>query len=176
MAAALPYIAITMATLGTLQGAAAARQQGEDAKRMADYNAAIAQRNAVIARQQAQVDVEAQQRDKTRRLGAIVAAYGASGVTMEGSPLDVLEASAVEAEREKQNILYKGELRALGFFDEAALNTMAGENARRRGNATATNILLSGGAKVAGMGFDMFGSPVSTGAPSGTLSTPTATI
>jgi hypothetical protein len=157
MAAALPYAMLAMTAIGTLQGAAAARQQGEDAKKMADYNSAISQRNAVIARQQAAADVEDQQRDKTRRLGSIVAAYGASGATMEGSPLDVLEASAVEAEREKQKITYKGELRALGYYDEVALNTMAGENAVTKGNATATNTLLSGGGKLAGQGYAIFG-------------------
>jgi len=162
MAVALPYVAMAMMAASTIQGMQAAQAQGKAAEDMANYNAAIAQRNAGIARQQAQTDVEAQQRDKDRRLGSIVAAYGASGVALEGSPLDVLEASAVEAEREKQNILYRGELRALGYFDEAALATMAGRNARARADATATNILLSGGSKMAFAGYSMWGGGGST--------------
>lgn len=154
MAVALPYIAMGLMAASTIQGMQAAQAEGRAAKQAADYNAAIAQRNAGIARRQAQLDVDAQQRDKDRHLGAMVAAYGASGVTMEGSPLDVLEASAVEAEREKQNIVYRGELRALGYYDSAALDAMAGENAMRRADASATNILLSGGAKVAGAGYN----------------------
>jgi hypothetical protein len=119
-------------------------QQGKAAKAAANYNVAIANRNAGIARQQAAADAESQQRDARHKLGAMRAAYGASGITAEGSPIDVLESSAAMAELDKQNILYKGELRAMGYADEAALEKTRGNNAMNSAYMKAGSSLLTG--------------------------------
>lgn len=132
-------------------------QQGQAAKKAANYNASVATRNADIARQQAQADASAQDRDARMRMGAIKSSYGASGITNEGSPLDVLEASATAAELDKQNIMYKGELRAMGYTDEANLENTRGKNAMSEAYGRAGSSILTGISK----GYSSYG-----GAPS----------
>jgi hypothetical protein len=123
-------------------------QQGRAAAAAANTNAAVASRNAGIAAQQAKADAEAKQRQVDQMMGAARAAYGASGVTPEGSPLDVLSASASLGELDRQNVLYKGRLREIGFQDTAAIETSSASAALTRGMFNAGSALLKGGAKL----------------------------
>jgi hypothetical protein len=118
--------------------------QGQQAKSAHNYNAQIAERNAVAARQQASADAAAQQRHARQVLGAARANYGASGVTLEGSPLDVLEMSAANAELDRQNILYKGSLRAMGYESDADMERMQGRSAQAAGYTRAASSVLTG--------------------------------
>lgn len=137
MAAVLPAIATAFQVIGAISGASAE-------KRAANYNAAAAERNAVVSRQNAAADAELQSREARRRIGAARAGYGASGVAIEGSPLDVLETSAAEAEMDKLNILYKGELQAMGYEDTAALSRSRAKDAGTAGLFKAGSAVLSG--------------------------------
>lgn len=139
---------VTLAIVGTAFTAVSAISQGNAARKEGEYNAAIGTRNAQIARDQADADASAQQRVAQQRLGAARASYAASGVTMEGSPLDVLAMSAANAEMDKQNILYKGNLRAMGYEETAALDLARGKNAQKQGYMKAASAFLTGGAKV----------------------------
>lgn len=152
----LSSVALGLSAVGTLLTASSLFGQGQAGQRSAEYNAEIARRNAQIAQQQTQMDLETAQRNKVRALGSIRAAAGASGVALEGSVLDVLESSAIEAERTAQMIKYKGELRALGYYDTAAIEQMTGSAASTRGTMSATGALLSGGADVAKQGYELY--------------------
>lgn len=140
MAAAIPFIALAFTVVSTIS-------QAQAAKKEANYNAAISERNAGIARDQAAADAEAQGRFARQKIGAARAAYGASGVTQEGSPIDVLAMSAANAELDRQNILYKGELRATGYQDTANLDRMRGSSAVKRGYGEAASSILTGAGK-----------------------------
>lgn len=153
--AALPFVAMAMMAVGTLMSAASQAQQARDAKKAADFNASIAERNAGIARQQAAQDAMLQQRQARQQFGAATAAYGASGVTLEGSPLDVLEASAASAELDRQTILYKGELRAMGYTDDATISRVQGQSAYNYGMGQAASTLLKGAGQTYSMGRGM---------------------
>src|SRR5574340_1268248 len=121
MAAAVPFLQIA----GAAFTAISALQQGRAASQAASYNAAAAARSAAASRDQAAADADAQQRYGRARLGEIRANYGYSGVGgNEGSALDVLMASAAAAETDRQAILYKGSLRAMGYEDTATLDRM----------------------------------------------------
>lgn len=128
-------------TIGTLQ---AARAESNAAK----YNAQVAQNNAAAARSQADADARRQRILADKALGGIRAATGASGVTMEGSPLDVLGESAATAALDVLNIKYKGEMRARGFDSDATLYGYRARSARKQGNLAAAGQLLSGASKV----------------------------
>lgn len=140
MAAALPFISIAFTAISAIS-------QGQAAKNEANYNAQIAERNAGVARDQAAADADAQRRHATQVLGSARAAYGASGVTAEGSPLDVLTMSASNAELDRQNILYRGELKAMGYQDTARLDRSRAGAAAKNGYFGAASAVLTGGAK-----------------------------
>jgi hypothetical protein len=151
----LSSVALGLSALGAVMTASSLYEQGQAGARSAEYNAALMRRNAEIARQQTQLDLEQHQRDRVRQFGAIRAAVGASGVALEGSPLDILESAAIEAERDKQMIEYKGSLRAMGYYDNAAIERIAGSAAATRGVSSATAALLSGGGTVAKQGYEL---------------------
>lgn len=139
--------ALIVAGVGTAVAAYGQYQTGQNAKKAASYNAAIMERNAQAARDQARQDAILAEREGRRRLGAINAARGASGIGIEGSPLDVLEESAANAELDRQTILYRGNLRAMGYQDSAALERMRGRHAAEAGYYGAASTLLLGAGK-----------------------------
>lgn len=68
------------------------------------------QRNARLAMRAAKVESQSIGRANIRRLGAMRARYGASGVTMEGSPLESLADQAMEGALEVELAKYAGEV------------------------------------------------------------------
>jgi len=134
--------------IGTAFSVIGALNQGQQASDAANYNAAVANNNAIAARQQAQAAAAAQERKARLQLGSMRAAYGASGVSLEGSPLDVIEASAAAAELDRQNILYSGELKAGGYQSTAGLELTRGENAVTGSYFSAGSSLLKGAASM----------------------------
>ena len=137
--------------------AAAARQNAEIAK----YNQAVAQRNKNAALAQADAQAADQERTNARQLASIRSGYGASGLALEGSPLAVMEDTALEQELDVQKGKYKGQLTALGYEDEAAnyklketLYDNEAESASRAGGISVVGAIFSGitGAAKFGMG------------------------
>lgn len=109
----------------------------------------VAERNARAARKQAAIDAEDTRRETRRRLASIKAAYGSKGFTLSGSPLDVLEDQAAEFELAAQRESFSGEMRAVGFTDQAAASRMEARALR----TSATVGLIGGAVNVAGAGF-----------------------
>lgn len=142
--AALPLIATVGGTAFKVFGAL---KQGQAAQQAAQYNAAIAERNADISRQQAEAEALQIDREGRQRAGAIRAAAGASGITLEGSVLDVLADTVAQGELEKQNAMYVGNLRAMSYEEDAALELRSGKTARKASFYEAGAALLSGGAQ-----------------------------
>lgn len=110
--------------VGTVVSVVGSVVGGMNAAKSDSYNAQVAAQNAMIARNTAEYQAQQQQRQARIKIGAIEANYGASGITMEGSPLDVLESSARNAELDRQAIIYQGQIRAAGYEDQATLDTM----------------------------------------------------
>ena len=140
-------IATVLQIIGTAVSVIGALNQGQQQQDSSEYNAAVARNNATASRQQAEANAAAQQRRARQTIGAMRAGYGASGVGLEGSALDVLESSAAMAELDRQNILYGGELRAQGYESTAGLELMRGENAVTGSYFSAGSALLGGVAR-----------------------------
>ena len=153
MAVALPFILVGLTALSTVMSMQGAKADAKAAAQAADYNAQINERNAAVTRQQTAHDIETQRRQDRRTRGKAVAAYGKSGITLEGSPLDVLEDMATEQELGIQTAKYNGELRAMGYEDTAALDRMSGGQALARGDRQASSILVGGLARGAGQAY-----------------------
>lgn len=85
----------------------------------AKFNEKVANQNKVISAQQTASAVDAQKRDNIRRMGAARAARGASGITIEGSPLDIFEENAYNSEMDILNIKYNGALQDRKYTNDA---------------------------------------------------------
>lgn len=154
----LEGIAAAASALSGVIGAIGAVQSANAQAAAAEYNAKIANRNEQIAdqnRKQAletsRIEADDKRRDNRRVLAAMRAAYGSSGLEMAGSPLDVLEDTALEQELDVSRIQYEGRVRAregaiqmLGLREEATLSRMEAKNAKTAGYIGAAGALTSG--------------------------------
>jgi hypothetical protein len=130
------FIAAAVAAAGKIKA-------GQNAKAKGKYDAAVADRDTGVARDQANALALRQQREAAKTMGSMRAAYGAAGVTVEGSPLDVLEESAGQAELDRLTILHNGELKATGLQDNAALSRTAGSAAATAGYVGAVGTMFN---------------------------------
>lgn len=147
--AALPMILMLAGTAVAVYGT---YQQAQAQKKSADYSARVAEQNALLARQQAQLRAGQQDRLNRLRLGSIRAAAGAAGgVASEGSVIDIIADQAVQNELQKQEMIYEGELKARGFESQAELSRMGGEAAIQAGKVGAGSALLGGATQSYGM-------------------------
>lgn len=126
--------------------------------RAAEYNARTAERDIVVADQnrqlavsQAAIDAADKRRENRRVLASMRASYGASGVELAGSPLDVLEDTAVEQELDASRVEFEGRARGregalqmLGLHEGATLSRMEGRGGRRGGTLNAIGVGMSG--------------------------------
>ncbi|WP_282609471.1 hypothetical protein [Pelagibius sp. Alg239-R121] len=142
MAPAL-LISAAVGALGAIQGARASAAASE-------FNAKIADNNAIIAEQNAAADEKRQRRSASRQTAGSRAAIAAAGVTLEGSPLEVLEDQALEAELDALNLRYGGRLQATNFRSQAQLDRSAARNAKTQGFISAGTSLLKGASNFAG--------------------------
>ncbi len=146
MAFAIPALMIASAAIA----AYGAIQQGQANKAAAKYNAAVNEQNAVLSRQEANDAAMQADRERYMRLGSIRAAAGKSGVQAQGSVLDVIGDAASQSELQRQQIIYRGELKARGYNNTATLDEFSGSQAQTAGYLKAGSALLSGASTYAG--------------------------
>ena len=155
MAAAIPALMLSGAAISAVGAISQANAQ----KAASSYNATLRERDATIATNQAGQDAQQVRWAAQRAQGSLVAGTGASGITQEGSPLDVLAMSASQAKLDEETVLYKGKLKASGYMSDAALSRAQGKVAMQQGELGAASYLI-GGAGQAG-----YASTIARGAP-----------
>lgn len=137
-------------TVGTLVGAGSAIAQGQQQAAWADYNAAVARNEQIATRQAARFE-EARLREKERRvLSSQEAAFGAAGVTGEGTPLLLRTQTAEDVELDALAIRYSGSVAAARAGADAAVSRLRGRSRRAGGFVRAGSTLLTGASRVTG--------------------------
>jgi len=137
-------MAMVLGIAGGVISAMGAIQAANAQAASAQYNAKVAESNRRAALRQTQVAVEDKQAENRRQLGSIRAAYGASGLMLDGSPLDVLEDTAQEQAFDVAKIRYKGKMQAEGYSEQAALYRLEAKSAKRAGWIGAGSALIGG--------------------------------
>lgn len=89
-----------------------AEAQAAVARQNAKFELRLGDRNAEAAILQAAAEEERLRTDRERRISATRAAFGASGVQLQGSPLDVIADQVMTAEEDALLIRFGGELAA----------------------------------------------------------------
>lgn len=134
------------------------------AKKAGDYNAAVLERNARMARRAADLDVKRIEINNRLVEGAAINATASQGTTVSGSALDVLAFNANMGEMDRLMRLYQGEAEATGFEASAGLQRMNGRNAMR---STIFSTIGQGiGAYTTGKQLGFFGTPGQSNAAS----------
>jgi hypothetical protein len=145
---------LTTAAIATIAAAgvttAGTIQSGRAQAKMAEYNAQVAEREAAIAATGAEFE-EAQFRRESKRLTATQRVrFAKSGVKPSGSPLLVMEDTAVETERNALAIRYGGSLEAARATSRASLERFGGRQAKKVSYYRAGGSLLTGASRAAG--------------------------
>ena len=139
-------VAMTIAsTAMTVHGQ---RQAAKSQKAMHEYNAQVAENNAIIARQNAEFENEKHKDNLRRLLASQKASFSASGVTRTGSTLDVQLDTVTQGELDSLTILYGGNLKASGAEQSAVSQRMAGDAAVQEANSKVGATLLAGGGQL----------------------------
>ena len=131
-------ISIGFAIISAIGSLSSAKAESDAAK----YNAKMAENNALLARQQGEVAERAQRIRGEKAIGKMAAAYSASGVTMEGSPLDVLAESAGAAELDALTVRHNYLAKAIGYENTARLDETRADNAMTTGYFKAASSAL----------------------------------
>jgi hypothetical protein len=121
---------------------------GASAQSAANEQARIDEQNAQIVRKQFAENERRFRIGTKREIGGMRAAIGASGVTLEGSPLDALGESAANAELDALTIRHGGEMKARGLELEAGFGRRRGRAAFNTGVLSAAGTLLEGAGRV----------------------------
>lgn len=152
----LAAAALVASVAGTALSVYSQVQQSKEQKKWSEYNAAVAERDATAAQQTAEHEAGEKRKETQRLLGRQRALYGKAGVTLEGSPLLMMEETASEGEIDALMIEREGKLLAGRYQSEAALSRMKGSAAQRAGYYGAGSSLLTG----AGSAMSAYGTKV----------------
>jgi hypothetical protein len=156
MPVAIPIIlAVTAvaAVASAAVSASAAKTQGDNAQKIADYNAAIDRNNALVAAQQSQYEADRIRSRNRRIMGSQQAAYAHSGVDINsGSPNDVASDSGIQGEMDALTALYTGKIQASRQLAEADLQTARGQAAQSAAGYAQAGAILGGVSSVGSIG------------------------
>ena len=127
--------ATVVSAAGTIQAGRVAEAQGRSAQRMAEYNAAIQEREAQALKQKAGFESKRQAARGARIKSALTAKIAAAGGL--GSPVAADLAAEQAAELELENLLigYEGEIGAQRALSQAELDKLQGKIYRQKGEA-----------------------------------------
>lgn len=173
MAVALPFVAMGLQVMGGIQqgnaAEAQAKAQAQQLRAQADadaYNATIAQQNAGIVEGQTQAQLDQADRERRLRIGANIAAGGASGIS-GGSASDIIRDNITQETLNLLTIENEGLLRKREFETQGNLLTASSQNTRGQasyvrsaGKTSKANAILGGVSSAIGTGSNMgaFGS------------------
>lgn len=133
---------------GLLQGSGE-KEQAEAEARAAMFNARIARVNSRLSREKATDDERRLRIIGAKEIGDIRTGYASSGVTSEGSAMEVLRESAGNIELDALTIRYRGDQEAKVYELQARAEDERAGSARRMGKYGMASGLLSGGASLA---------------------------
>lgn len=142
---------------GSLVSAVGQLQAGANAQKAANFNAQVAYNNAHAGRLAAVEDAKRQERLGRKRQGANRA--------IDPDKLDLLEDSALEEELAVQGFLHAGEVKAVGFENNARLEIQRGKAAKSSSIFGAATTVLTGFAGPALDGINLMGATAGAAAP-----------
>jgi len=120
---------------GQHEAGKAAVAQAKSQAALQEYNAKLAEREAVETQEAAAYEESKHRKGGERLKASQRVAYAKAGVTPEGSPLEKMEQTASELEMDALMIRRGGELGYQRYTAEAGLQRMAGRSALLRGRA-----------------------------------------
>lgn len=124
------------------------QEQKKAAKKAGRLNAQDAEENARLSMERAKEDARMFRVSFRRDQDENIAAIGASGIKLEGSPLEVLHDNASAAEQDYQNILRGGEQQRDSYLRQARMFRSGAAAAGRAADIGSAATVLKGASDV----------------------------
>lgn len=138
---------IGLQVAGQIQAGRAAAAAGESAQAIANYNAAVQEREAQAIEQRTGLEQRRQAEEAARAMSRMRAGMGMAGVIpTAGTPLQIQAKQASEFEMENLMIGYRGMTEAARARSAAEIERMGGELAIQRGRAAEQAAYIGAGA------------------------------
>ena len=125
-------------------------QQAQAQKQAAEYNARVAEMQAEAARRQGVLEQYKIKRAKRRMLGTQRALYAKAGLSLEGTPLEVLADTAAQYDLDLATSKYNTQIGVGRALYEASYQRYAGKQAYRAGLMGMGKTLLTSGLAMKG--------------------------
>lgn len=136
MATLLMAAGVGLAAAGQVQAGRAAEVAGKSEQAIANYNAAVQEREAQAIEQRTGLEQRRQTEEAARAMSRMRAGFGVAGVIpTAGTPLQIQAKQASEFEMENLMIGYRGVTEAARARSAAEIERMGGELAMERGVA-----------------------------------------
>ena len=149
MAEALPFISMASTVAGGVMSAIGSQQSAQAQANAANYNAAVANNAALFAKQQGDVQAQANDRKTGAMIGRQRAVYAAGGLDVNtGSPLDIQADTAQFGRLNSLTIRNNAARQAYGYEASANLDTAEAQNDIQAGNVAAIGSLIGAGSSV----------------------------
>ena len=146
------YAALAASALGAGVSAYSSYQSGKNQQKVADYNAKVAETQALDARARGGFEANQKRREVAAILGQQQTQLAANGVeTASGSALTLASDTAWAGEMDAKTIEVNALRAAYGYQQEAVGSRLQGKVARSNGTGAAYGSLLSGAAKTFSM-------------------------
>lgn len=144
-AAGASGVATALTALSTGLGVVGSVVGGIQGKQTADYNAEVAKNNAQAAKQEAAYEAQMTREQVQRVKGAQRAAGASSGLNIDsGTPVAVLGDTAKQGELDVLAQLYRGNVAATGYMNQAKQFKAEGKSAMASGFINAGTSLVGG--------------------------------
>ena len=143
-------IAAGAAVAGAGVSAYSSYQSGQATKRLMNYNAELANQDAMVRERDGRILANAQRLQNQRLLARQRALYAKGGVDMTGTPLLVQAEQAGQLEMAALEVERQGSIEAGRFRQQAVLDRMQGKAAARAGSLNAVGTILQGSGQAAG--------------------------
>lgn len=150
-------LGIGATVLGTMASSKAQRQEADMTAGLHEYNAKVAEQNAEIIEQQAAFNAGQAKSQNDRKIAMQRAAYGSSGVTMEGSPIMVIADAEAQSEIDQLAERYEGKVESNRARSEANNSRYQAQMARVIGRNHSNETLITGFGKALSGGMGFFG-------------------
>jgi len=138
----------TIALFSTIAGAGLSAygsiQAGKAQQQQSEYNAKVAENNAIAQSQETDYQIDRLRENQKRSQSAQLAAIGKSGLSVEGSFEDVINDSNISQDLDALALQYRGNTAVNRFSAQAELQRATGKNARSESKFGAVSSILSG--------------------------------
>lgn len=144
MAFFVPLMSMAGSIGGAMMQSSSQQAAGQAQAQASYFNAAVAQQNAIAARQAAAVEAAQQARKNRASLEQVRSKYLMSGIDLEGTPMMVLDEETRNMALDVDLIRHKGEVQATNYTNQAIMDTYQGQSTMAAANNQAQGTLLGG--------------------------------